>query len=423
MLDIKLLRDQPELFDSAMQKRGIDINSSILLDLDKKHREVLTSLQEYQSLRNQNARLFGEAKKKQEPTEHLSAQSEDIKAKIQDLEGRADAYKTELTNFLVSLPNFPDASVPVGKDEEANLEIRKWGTPRDFSFNPKSHFDLGETLGMMDFERASKLSGSRFVILTEDLARLERAVAAFMLDVHTKEFGYKEVSAPVLVNEKALFGTGQLPKFGEDQFQTTFGPWLIPTAEVSLTNIFAEEMNSEANLPLRVTTFSLCFRAEAGAAGRDTRGMMRLHQFNKVELVSITTPEASDAEHERMTKCAGAILEKLNLPYRVMLLSSGDMGFCAQKTYDLEVWVPSQNMYREISSCSNCGSFQARRMNARFSRQDGTKDFVHTLNGSGLAVGRTIIAILENYQQEDGSIAIPEALQSYMNGQKVIKKL
>jgi seryl-tRNA synthetase len=309
--------------------------------------------------------------------------------------------------------------VPIGSDEYANVEVFCWGTPKSFSFVPKQHYELGEALGLMDFETASKLSGARFVLLKGALSRLERAIAQFMLDIHGAEFGYMEITPPLLVNDAAAFGTGQLPKLKDDMFQTNHGHWLIPTSEVSLTNMVAGDILNLQQLPMRFTAYTPCFRAEAGAAGRDTRGMIRNHQFTKVELVSITTPEQSDAEHERMTNAAESILQKLDLPYRKMLLSTGDMGFCAKKTYDLEVWLPGPQTYREISSCSNCGDFQARRMNTRYRKDQDKPQFVHTLNGSGLAVGRTLIAILENYQQADGSITIPEVLRKYTNFDKI----
>ena len=316
----------------------------------------------------------------------------------------------------------PPQDVPDGPDESANVELRRWGQPPAFEFPAREHFELGEALGLMDFERAAKLSGARFVVLTGALARLERALASFMLDLHTAEFGYTEVNPPALVRDEALFGTGQLPKFAEDQFRTTDGRWLIPTAEVPLTNLVAGEIVEEERLPLRYTAMTWCFRAEAGAAGKDTRGMIRQHQFTKVELVGITTPEQSEGEHERMTSCAEEVLRRLRLPYRVVVLSTGDMGFSARKTYDIEVWLPGQGRYREISSCSNCGDFQARRMNAR-TRKKGEKGtrFVHTLNGSGLAVGRTLIAVLENYQRADGSVEVPVVLRPYMGGIEVIE--
>ena len=327
----------------------------------------------------------------------------------------------ELDGLLASLPNLPAPEVPDGTDEHGNVEVRRWGNPRDFAFVPKQHFELGEALGLMDFGRAAKIAGARFTVLKGALARMERALGALMLDTHTLEFGYTEVVPPALVNDAAMFGTGNLPKFSEDLFRTTDGRWLVPTAEVPLTNLTADEILDEAALPLRWTAFTPCFRSEAGSAGRDTRGMIRQHQFSKVEMVSIAHPDQSDAEHERMTKAAETILQKLKLPYRAMLLCAGDMGFGARKTYDLEVWLPGQQAYREISSCSNCGEFQARRMKTRFRPTEGKGNRnVHTLNGSGLAVGRTMVAVLENYQQGNGAIEVPEALRPYMGGLEMI---
>jgi seryl-tRNA synthetase len=325
--------------------------------------------------------------------------------------------------MLATVPNLPADDVPEGQDETQNVEIRTWGTPREFAFKPKEHFEIGEALGQMDFDRAAKISGARFVVLFDGIARLERALAAFMLDLHTREHGYREVLPPYLVRDNALYGTGQLPKFADDLFRTTSDHWLIPTAEVPLTNLVAEEILDDDTLPRRFSALTPCFRAEAGAAGKDTRGMIRQHQFEKVELVSIAHPDTSVEEHERMTACAEEVLKRLGLPYRVVTLCSGDMGFSARKTYDIEVWLPGQGRYREISSCSNCGDFQARRMNARFKAkgEKGTR-FVHTLNGSALAVGRTLIAILENYQESDGSVRVPNALRSYMGGVETIAR-
>ncbi|MBT6118779.1 MAG: serine--tRNA ligase, partial [Rhodospirillaceae bacterium] len=344
-----------------------------------------------------------------------------IKAAMQAAEEEERRAAEALTERLSGIPNLPLADVPVGPDEETNLELRKVGDTPAFDFAPKQHFELGEAMGLMDFEAAAKLSGARFVVLKGALARLERALAQFMLDTHTAEFGYTEVSPPMLVRDTALYGTGQLPKFGQDLFRTTADHWLIPTAEVPLTNLVAGEILNEDALPMRVTAFTGCFRAEAGAAGRDTRGMLRQHQFYKVELVSVTTPDESDAELERMTGCAEAILQRLDLPYRAVLLSSGDMGFSARKTYDLEVWLPGQDAYREVSSCSNCGEFQARRMNARYRPKEGKGTrHVHTLNGSGLAVGRVLIGVLENHQKPDGTVELPAALRPYMGGVDIL---
>jgi seryl-tRNA synthetase len=438
MLDLKLIRLHPDLLDTSLKARGKEPVAQKILALDEAHRSGLTKLQEAQNQRNQVAKAFGEAKRDGKDTTSLSAQADHLKQAMAALEAKSAELYQALLEEVSTIPNWVGEDTPAGLDETANVELRRGGAIPTFDFDPKAHFELGEELEQMDFEVAAKLSGARFVVLYRDLARLERALAAFMIDTHTTKFGYQEVYVPALVTEKAMYGTAQLPKFREDQFQTTSGHWMIPTAEVPLTNLVAETIQSEDQLPLRFTAYSPCFRAEAGAAGRDTRGMIRLHQFGKVELVSITHPQASKAEHERMTTAAEEILKQLKLPYRVMALCAGDMGFSAQKTYDLEVWLPSQNTYREISSCSNCGDFQARRMNARFrprvtaapSKSGLAKpglaksglEFVHTLNGSGLAVGRTIVAILENYQRRDGTVAIPEILIPYMGGVEVISK-
>lgn len=428
MLDLKLIRNNPELLDHALTRRGKSPIAATLLEIDSKNRQVLTELQNLQNRRNQVAKLFGEAKKKGEDTTTLANQAEEIKLKVAVLEAQSNELQLQLNQELAIIPNIPEQDVPEGPDESANVEIRRFGTPKSFDFQVKSHFELGEELELMDFEVASKIAGSRFVVLYRDLARLERALAAFMIDLHTREFGYEEVSPPLLANEKSVYGAGLLPKFKEDLFQTTTGYWMIPTAEVVLSNLVADTILATEELPLRYTAYTPCFRSEAGAAGRDTRGMIRQHQFGKVELVSITRPEDSSAEHERMLTAAEEVLKRLHLPYRVVTLCAGDMGFQSQKTYDIEVWLPSQNTYREISSCSNCGDFQARRMNARYrpnataEMQKPAPEFVHTLNGSGLAVGRTMVAILENYQQKDGSIAIPEALIPYMGGIELIEK-
>jgi seryl-tRNA synthetase len=422
MLDIKAIRDQPDRFDNACLKRGVSPQSAVLSALDDARRQAISASQEIQAKRNAAAKEIGQRKAKGEDAADLIAAVAQSKKEQAEAEERARQAEIELDEMLSALPNTPSDDVPVGADESANVEVRRWGTPRKFDFDPREHEAIGDTLGMMDFDRAAKLSGARFVVLTGALARLERALAAFMLDLHTQEFGYTEVNPPALVRDDALYGTGQLPKFGEDLFRTTDGRWLIPTAEVPLTNLHAGEILTEEILPIRVTAKTWCFRSEAGAAGKDTRGMIRQHQFTKVELVSITRAEDSDAEHERMTACAEEVLKRLDLPYRMVVLSTGDMGFSAQKTYDLEVWLPGQGAYREISSCSNCGDFQARRMKARY-RPVGEKQprFVHTLNGSGLAVGRTLIAVLENYQQADGSVVIPEVLRPYFSGQDVIR--
>jgi len=400
MLDLKLIRTQPEILDQAMKRRGKPLASKEILELDTHHRAALTELQTCQTNRNSLAKQFGEAKRKGEDTTLLSVESDRLKAEIAGWEKDVEAYERDLHGILASLPNLPANDAPEGKDESENKVIRTVGTIPTFDFTPKSHFDLGETLGLMDFERATKISGARFVVLYGHLARLERALSAFMIDIHTREFGYREVYPPLMVLEKTVYGTSHLPKSREDMFQTTQGLWLIPTAEVALTSLVAEESLCEQSLPLRFTAYTPCFRAEAGAAGKDTRGMIRQHQFGKVELVSITTPEQSVAEHERMTSAAEAILQRLELPYQTVELCTGDLGFAAEKTYDLNVWLPSQNTYREISSCSRCSDFQARRMNSRYRPQASVTDqkpalqFVHTLNGSGLAVGRALVAIM-----------------------------
>jgi seryl-tRNA synthetase len=503
MFDIKWIRDNPEAFDAGLRKRGISAGgdvkfSSDLIQLDEARRSVITRLQEKQARRNAASKEIGKAKAAKDEAKAAALMAEVAALKDELARGEDDerAADKALHDALSVIPNLPLDEVPVGKDEHDNTEVRRVGRPPKLAWTnkPKEHYEIGEALGLMDFETAAKLSGSRFVVLKGQLARLERALAQFMLDLHTAPEkdglgGYTEVVPPYLVRDEVMYGTAQLPKFEEDQFQAlrfaTFGHladrigkaffnrefipwtkeaehqqalgwttdqineasagmdwdarlerikrevtrdpmermWLIPTAEVPLTNLVRESIRDEAELPIRVTAYSPCFRAEAGAAGKDTRGMIRQHQFSKVELVSITTPEESAAEHERMTACAEEVLMRLGLAYRTMLLSTGDMGFAARKTYDIEVWLPGQNTYREISSCSNCGDFQARRMQARY-RPKGAKDnrYVHTLNGSGLAVGRTLIAILENYQQEDGSVAIPEALLPYMGGLKRIEK-
>ena len=473
MHDMRIVRDHADAFAAGLKRRGLD-GAAIAQDLltrDKALRELLTRLQTQQARRNEASKLIGQAKAKKDEIQAkvLLDEVAGLKDAIQKGEAEQRELEKALRDALAVIPNVPAADVPDGADESANVPVasRVFGKPPGIN-NPKQHFELGEALGQMDFERAAKVSGARFVYLKSDLARLERAIAAFMLDTHTQQFGYTEVSPPVLVRDNAMFGTGQLPKFEEDLFSTwkekeytelfvghmrairdKYGSidvddrakfmeqleevssavekkerfWLIPTAEVSLTNIVNDEIVSEAELPLRMTAYTPCFRAEAGAAGKDTRGMIRMHQFSKVELVSITTPEQSAAEHERMTDAAQAILKKLDLAYRVVTLCTGDMGFSAQKTYDIEVWLPGQNAYREISSCSNCGPFQALRMNARYRGADGkVRGPVHTLNGSGLAVGRTLVAILENYQQPDGTVAIPSALQAYMGGKAIIAK-
>ncbi len=417
MHDIRWIRDNPETFDAALARRGLAPESASLIALDARRREAQTEAQTLQSERNALSKDIGKAKSEGRDAAGIIARVGAMKDRLGELEAEQKSAEEALTAALEVIPNLPFDDVPVGPDEEANVEIRRVGDRPAFDFEPKQHFDLGEALGEMDFDTAAKLSGARFVLLSGRLARLERALAQFMLDTHTGEFGYTEISPPVLVRDHVLYGTGQLPKFAGDQYRTEEGMWLIPTAEVPLTNIAAGQVVDESSLPRRYTAYTLCFRSEAGAAGRDTRGMLRQHQFSKVEMVSIAHPDESEAELERMTGCAEAILKRLGIPYRVVVLSTGDMGFGARKTYDLEVWLPGQGAYREISSCSNCGDFQARRMNARY-RPAGGKGtrFVHTLNGSGLAVGRTLIAVMENCQQADGSIAVPEALRPYMGG-------
>ncbi len=423
MHDIKWIRENEAAFEAAMQRRGLSGVAAEILVLDEERREQTTSLQEYQTLRNQFSKEIGAAMKSgnKELADELKGKVETAKAAMQVLEEKLALDKVALR--LQHLPNIMAEDVPDGADEAENKELKREGTPATFDFTPKDHTELGEALGMMDFETAAKVSGSRFVFLSGALARLERALAQYMLNLHSEQHGYTEVQPPLLVKEDTMFGTGQLPKFGEDSYKTTEGQWLIPTAEVSLTNMMAGEIVEEGSLPRRYTAYTPCFRSEAGSAGKDTKGMIRQHQFNKVEMVSITHPEKSAEEHERMLGCAEAVLKGLGLPYRVVMLCSGDTGFSAQKTYDIEVWLPAQDTYREISSVSNCGAFQARRMNARFrpeGQEKGT-EFLHTLNGSGVAVGRCLIAVMENYQQADGSIKVPEVLKPYMGGLEIIQ--
>ena len=423
MHDIKLIRHDPSGFDAAMKARGLGPQSSAILEADEARKALATALQDLQTRRNAASKEIGAAMKAGETAraDALKAEVADIKGAMQAGEEKARVLDADLETLLASLPNLPYEDVPIGPDEDSNVEIRRWGEPRGFDFTPKEHFELGEALGQLDFEAAAKMSGARFAILRGGLARLERALSQFMLDLHTGEHGYTEVAPPYLVRDAAMFGTAQLPKFVDDQFGTTDGRWLIPTSEVPLTNTVRESTLAEADLPLRVTALTPCFRLEAGSAGKDTRGLIRLHQFNKVEMVSITSPDTSSEELERMTGCAEAVLQALELPYRVMKLSSGDMGFAARRTYDLEVWLPGQGAYREISSCSVCGDFQARRMEARLRPSEGKKlGYVHTLNGSGVAVGRALVAVLENYQRADGSVVVPEVLRSYMGGRQVI---
>jgi seryl-tRNA synthetase len=481
MHDIRSIRDNPQAFDDALKRRGLEPLSASLLAIDEKRRAAIAASEQAQARRNAASKEIGEAKKTKDNAraDALMAEVGELKIKLPELEASAKQLEDELKKELAGIPNLPLDEVPDGADEHGNVQHHLFGAPRNYAFKPKEHVELGEGLGFMDFETAAKLSGARFVVLKKGLARLERAIGQFMLDLHTNEHGYTEVNPPLLVRDDAMFGTAQLPKFAEDQFhffpdevlrqnalirsqisarafldlaeqhgidaareaveKTTSGGfeyrnnpdrrWLIPTAEVPLTNLVRESILDEKELPMRLTALTPCFRAEAGAAGRDTRGMIRQHQFTKVELVSITTPEESKNEHERMLACAEEVLRQLDLHYRVMTLCTGDMGFASQKTYDIEVWMPGQissqgegGMYREISSCSVCGDFQARRMDARSRGPDGKPRFVHTLNGSGTAVGRALIAVMETYQQEDGSIAVPDVLQPYMGGLKTISK-
>ena len=418
MHDIKFIRENPEAFDAGLARRGVAPASAIILEPYSAIRAVQPKLEMAQASANNTARAIGTALSKGDSAtaDRLKALASDAKIVIPQFQQELNGLNERFKNLLAGYPNLPDTDVPDGVDESQNVELTRWGTPRAFNFAPREHADLGPVLGL-DFETGAAISGSRFTFLRGQMARLQRALGQFMLDHQTVTNGYTECAPPLLVREEALFGTGQLPKFAEDNFQTTDGRWLIPTAEVSLTNSVREQILAEAALPIRMTALTPCFRSEAGAAGKDTRGYIRQHQFEKVELVSICRPEDSAAEHERMTAAAESILQALELPYRKMLLCAGDMGFTARKTYDLEVWLPGQDAYREISSISNCGDFQARRMNTRY-RPEGGKgtEFVHTLNGSGLAVGRTLVAVLENYQQADGSVDVPPALLPYMGG-------
>ena len=422
MHDIRFIRDNPQAFDAALKRRGLPGVSAEILELDGKRRAAQTAAQERLARRNQASKEIGQRKAKKEDAADLMAEVARLKDEIAAAESQERELGTELEGRLAVIPNLPAEDVPEGTDETGNKEVRRWGEPTTFDFQPRDHADLGEGLRLMDFERAARISGARFTVLSGGLARLHRALGQFMLDLHTGEFGYTEVDPPILVRDKTAYGTGNLPKFADDLFQTANGYWLIPTAEVALTNLVADEIVEEPSLPRRYTALTACFRAEAGAAGKDTRGMLRQHQFYKVELVSIVHPDRSNEEHERMTAAAEEVLKRLKLPYRTIVLCTGDMGFASRKTYDIEVWLPGQSTYREISSCSNCGDFQARRMNARF-RAPGGKgtQFLHTLNGSGIAVGRCLIAVMENYQQKDGTIRVPEALKPYMGGVEVIK--
>ncbi|MBL8543414.1 MAG: serine--tRNA ligase [Hyphomonadaceae bacterium] len=471
MHDIRAIRENAAIYDAAWARKGLSLQTPAIIEADAKLRAAATAKQEAEAARNAASKQIGQAKAQKDEARAQALMAEVAAAKATIEQAGADEAKWQKVrdDLLASLPNLPALEVPDGADEHGNVEVRRWykrdgGHPPNVELN-SDHVTLGENLGLMDFEAAARLSGARFVALKGALARLERALAAFMLDMHTREFGYTEVSPPLLVRDHVMFGTGQLPKFVDDQFTaartvsrdellfqaldrfddefekrkgqakptevmkellevapTREDFWLIPTAEVALTNLVREQILAEGEFPIRMTADTPCFRAEAGAAGRDTRGMIRMHQFRKVELVSITTPEQSHAEHERMVACAEEVLKRLELPFRTMVLCAGDMGFSAKKTYDLEVWLPSQGKYREISSCSNCGDFQARRMNARFRNKDGKIEFVHTLNGSGLAVGRTLVAVLENYQQADGSIRVPAALVPYMGGVEAITR-
>jgi len=417
MHDIRFIREAPEAFDTGLKRRGLPVAAAELLEIDKRRRAAISESEGIQARRKALSQQIGIAKRKGEPADALMADVAALEESLKKGEAEAARLDEDLTHRLEVLPNIPADDVPVGADETANVETRRHGDQRNFAFLPKDHVALGEALGDMDFAQAARISGSRFVFLKNRLARLERAIAQFMLDLHTEVNGYTEIDPPLLVKDAAVYGVGQLPKFAEDMFHTDNGYWLIPTAEVSLTNLVNDMVLEEKDLPLRFTAWTPCFRSEAGAAGKDTRGMIRQHQFPKVELVSITTPEQSEAEHERMTASAEEVLKRLGLAYRTVTLCSGDMGFSARKTYDIEVWLPGQSAYREISSCSNCGDFQARRMGARYRPKEGKGTrFLHTLNGSGLAVGRTLIAVLENYQNEDGSVTIPEALRPYMGG-------
>ncbi|MBL0934024.1 MAG: serine--tRNA ligase [Rhizobiaceae bacterium] len=427
MLDIKWIREKPEALSAALVKRGWSKDEAAakveeIIGHDEARRAHLVALQEKQERRNAASKEIGNAMRSgdMELAERLKAEVADIKAFVQNGEATERDLDRAMSDALAVLPNIPLDDVPLGKDENDNVEVRRIGEPKPKTNWTREHFEIGEALGEMDFERAAKLSGSRFTVLSGQIARLERALGQFMLDLHTGEHGYTEMQVPLLVRDEALFGTNQLPKFEEDLFFARHGEGrlgLIPTAEVSLTNMVREEIVANDRLPLRMTALTPCFRSEAGSAGRDTRGMLRQHQFYKVELVSITAPDESIAEHERMTACAEEVLKRLDLPFRTVTLCTGDMGFGARKTYDIEVWLPGQNAYREISSCSVCGDFQARRMNARFRKADGKgTGFVHTLNGSGTAVGRALIAVMENYQNEDGSVTVPQALRSYMGG-------
>ena len=422
MFDLKWIRDNPDAFDAGLKRRGLDPLAANVIDLDTRHRETVTRLQSLQTERNETSKKIGQVKKEGGDADALMTQVAALKDDMAQLEDQQRVLADEIKDCFLGIPNIPHTDVPEGLTEDDNVELRRVGEPRQFDFEVKDHVELGNGVGGLDFETAATMSGARFVVLSGAVARLERALAQFMLDTHVQENGYTEVNPPLLVKDTALTGTGQLPKFADDQYRTQDGLYLIPTAEVSLTNMVAEKILAASDLPLRLTAFTPSFRREAGAAGKDTHGMIRNHQFEKVELVSVVNPDDSEEELERMTACAEGILKALDLPYRVVALCAGDMGFSATRTYDLEVWLPGQDRYREISSCSNCLDFQARRMNGRFKPEEGAKGtrFVHTLNGSGLAVGRTLVAVLENYQRADGGIAIPEVLKPYMGGLDLI---
>ena len=424
MLDPVLLRQQPaELAQRLRDLRGYELDASVVESLEADRKRIQVRTQELQTLRNARSKAIGQAKARGEDVAAIMAEVSGFGDELKASEVQLDAIREQIEGIALALPNLPAEDVPAGKDESENVEISRWGTPRSFDFPVKDHVELGARNGWLDAETAAKLSGARFTVLRGQMARLHRALAQFMLDLHTGEHGYEETNVPVIVNSDSLYGTGQLPKFEEDMFATALGDakrYLISTSEIALTNTVRDDIVEAERLPLRMTAHSLCFRSEAGSAGRDTRGMIRQHQFEKVELVTIATPEQSDGEHEAMTRAAEVVLEKLGLPYRKMLLCTGDMGFSARKTYDLEVWLPSQDTYREISSCSNCGDFQARRMQARFRNAAGKPELLHTLNGSGVAVGRALVAVLENYQNADGSITVPEVLRPYMGGAEVL---
>ena len=422
MHDIRAIRDNPHAFDAALARRGVSPMAETLLSVDAERRARITAAETAQAEQNRASKEVGAAKARgdEEAFERLRALVAEKKAEVARLHDEAAAEQARLDALLADIPNLPLGDVPEGPDETDNVEIRRWGEQQDFDFAPKEHFEIAAVQPGLDLPMAAKLSGSRFMVLRGAVARLHRALAQFMIDTHVSEHGLSEIWTPVLVRDEAMFGTGQLPKFAEDSYRTTNGWWLIPTSEVTLTNLPAGEILDEAALPMRLTAHSQCFRSEAGSAGKDTTGILRQHQFEKVEMVTICTPEAALDEHARMTRCAEAILEKLDLPYRTMVLCTGDMGFGAQKTHDIEVWLPGQGKYREISSVSTCGQFQARRMNARYRPGGGKPDFVATLNGSGLAVGRTLIAVLENGQEADGSVTLPEALAPWLGGKRRI---